>query len=64
MLEEPSYILVITAYKPRKGLNIYKTRELESTSIEIINPKKSNIILGVVYQHPTMDINEFNRLCE
>ena len=29
-------------------------------TLEIINPKKSNIILGVVYRHPTMDLNEFN----
>ena len=41
-------------------MNVYKTHELESTFIETINPKKSNIILGVVYWHPTMDLNEFN----
>ena len=54
------YISNNTAYKPRKDLNIYKTHELASTFIEIINPKKSNIILRVVYRHPTMDLNEFN----
>ena len=54
------YISNNIAYKPRKDLNIYKTHELESTFIEIINQKKSNIIIGVVYQHPTMDLNEFN----
>ena len=54
------YISNSIAYKPRKGLNIYKTHELESTFIEIFNPKKSNIILGVVYQHPTMDLDESN----
>ena len=41
-------------------MNIYKTHELESTFTETINPRKSNIILGVVYRHPTMDLNEFN----
>ena len=41
-------------------MNIYKSHELESTFIKIINPKKSNIILGVVYRHPAMDLNEFN----
>ena len=41
-------------------MNIYKSHELESTFVEIINPKKSNIILGVIYRHPTMDLNEFN----
>ena len=54
------YISNNIAYNPRKDLNIYKTHELESTFIEIFNPKKSNIILGVVYQHRTMDLNEFN----
>ena len=34
------YISNDLAYKPRKDLNIYKTHELESTFIEIINPKK------------------------
>ena len=50
------YISNNIAYKPRKDLNIYKTYELESTFIEIFNPKKSNIILGVVYRHPRMDL--------
>ena len=40
-------------------MKIYKTHELESTFIKIIKPKKSNIILGVTYRHPTMDLNEF-----
>ena len=54
------YISNNIVYKPRKDLNIYKTCELESTFTKIINPKKSNIILSVVYQHPAMDLNEFN----
>ena len=33
---------------------------MESTFIEIINPKKSNIIIGCVYRHPNMDLNDFN----
>ena len=53
------YISNNIAYKPRKDLNIYKTREWESAFVETINPTKSNIILGVVYQHPAMDLNEF-----
>ena len=62
MLEEQSYILVITyiAYKPRKDLNIYKSHELESTFIKIIKSKKLNKVLGVLYRHPTIDANEFN----
>ena len=33
---------------------------MESTFIEIINPKKSDIIIGCIDRHPNMDINEFN----
>ena len=39
------FTLQILSYKPRNDLNIYKKSELESTFAEIINPKKSNIIL-------------------
>ena len=39
---------------------IYKTAELESTFIELINPKKSNVIIGAIYRHPNMDLDEFN----
>ena len=54
------YIANHLAYKPRCDLNIYKNYELESTFIEIINPKKSNIIVGCIYRHPNMELNEFN----
>ena len=30
--------------------------ELESTFIEIANPKKSSIIVRVIYRHPSMDL--------
>ena len=33
---------------------------MESTFIEIVNPKMSNIIVGVIYGHPTMDLTDFN----
>ena len=38
-------------------MNIYKSAELESTFIEIINHKK---LVGCIYRHPAMDLNEFN----
>ena len=44
-------------YKPRKDLEIYRSKELESTFIEIINPKGS--IIGVIYRHPNMDTTQF-----
>ena len=33
---------------------------MESTFIEIVNPKKSNIIVGVICRHPSMDLTDFN----
>ena len=44
----------------KEGQKDYKSAELESTFIEIINYKKSNIIVGCIYRHPAMDLNEFN----
>ena len=41
--------------------NIYKKNELESTFIEIVNPKKSNIIKEGIYRHPSMNLADFNR---
>ena len=46
--------------KPHPGLNIYKSNELEFTFIGIINPKISNIIVGSVYKHPSVDLTDYN----
>ena len=54
------YIANHLSYKCRNNLNIYKKHELESTFIDIINPKKSNIIVGVIYRHPSMNLTDFN----
>ena len=54
------YIANHLSYKCRNDLNIYKKNELESTFIEIVNPKKSNISVGVIYRHPSMDLADFN----
>ena len=43
------YIANHLSYKCRNDINIYMKNELESTFIEIVNPKKSNIIVGVIY---------------
>ena len=48
------------SYKPCQDLNIYNKNELESTFIEIMNPKKSNIIVGTLYKHLSMDLTDFN----
>ena len=54
------YISNNLSYKPRNDLCIYKSTELESTFIEILSPKKTNVIVGCIYRHPHMDLNEFN----
>ena len=47
---------------PRTDLDniMYKSKELESSFIEIINSGKKNIVIGCIYRHPSMDLNEFN----
>ena len=54
------YVANHLAYKPSNDLQIYEKHDLESTFTEIINPKKSNIVIGCIYRHPNMDLNEFN----
>ena len=46
-------------FKPRKDLEIYVSKELESCFVEIINKKTSNEIVGVIYRHPKMDMDTF-----
>ena len=41
-------------------LNIFIQNELESTFTEIVNPKRSNIIVRVIYRYPSMDLTELN----
>ena len=54
------YIANHLSYKYRNDLNIYEKSELESTFIEIVNPRKSNIIVGIIYRHQSMNLNDFN----
>ena len=54
------YIRNHLSYKMRNDLKIYKSFELESTFIEICNPKKTNVIIGCIYKHPNVNINKFN----
>ena len=48
-------------HKSRNDLKSYKANELESTFIEIINSKKSNIIVGCLSKHPVMNVTDFNK---
>ena len=56
------YITNHLSNKTRSDLNIYQKFELESTFVEIINPKKSNIIVGTIFIHPKMDVTGFNNI--
>ena len=55
------YISKSLNYINRQDLNLYKTKELETTFIEVILPKrKRNLVVGTIYRHPCMDADEFN----
>ena len=58
------YIGNYLSYKPRNDFCIYKTAESESIFIELINTKKSNVVIGANYGHPNMDLDESNLLLD
>ena len=45
------------SYKTHPDLAIYKPKKL---FVEVVLPKKSNLIIGCIYKHPCMDICTFN----
>ena len=53
------YVANHLSYKPHPDPNIYKGNQLESIFVEIINPKKSNIVSGRLYKHPDMDVLDY-----
>ena len=55
------YIANHLFYKPRTDLNLNIANQLEFTFVEIINSRKSNIIVGWLYKHPSMDVSDFNK---
>ena len=54
------YINKRHSYKTRPDFAIYKPKKLESIFVEVVLPKKSNLIVGCIYKHPCMDICTFN----
>ena len=54
------YVYQKLSYKSRPDLQIYHTKHLESTFIEILLPDKFNFIIGIVYKHPPMKPYSFN----
>ena len=53
------YVKTGIDFHQRNDLKIYKSKELESVFVEIVNPKGKNTIVGNVYRHPCMDQNLF-----
>ena len=53
------YINKRLSYHLREDLNIYIPGKSESIFIEIVCPKSSNIIVGCIYKHPSLQINNF-----
>ena len=49
------------SYKPHPDLNIHKANQIESTFVEIINPKKSNIVIGGLHKQPNIDVIGFKK---
>ena len=43
---------------------LYIPMKLESTFVELLIKGKKNIVIGCIYKHPKLDINEFNTLFE
>ena len=53
------YISNHLSYKIRSDLCIHTSKELESIFTGVLNPKKKNVIVGCIYRHLHMDVNEF-----
>ena len=49
-------------YKLRKDLQIYKSKELESTLVEVLKSgmPRNNRDIVCIYRHPSMELSEFN----
>ena len=46
-------------HKVRNDLKIYKSKEIESTFIEIIEAKSKSKIIGCIYKHLKTCVSEF-----
>ena len=47
------------SYQLRNNLRLYDPGKSESTFIEIICSKSTNMIVGCIYKHPSLPINDF-----
>jgi hypothetical protein len=46
-------------YVVRGDLTVYASKLLESVFVEVINPNKTNTLIGCIYRHPSLNPNEF-----
>ena len=53
------YINKTLSYQLKNDLKLYHLEKTESTFIEIICSKLTNVIVGCIYKHPTLQINDF-----
>ena len=53
------YINKRLSYQLRDDLRSYDPGKIESTLIEIICSKSTNVIVGCIYKHPAFPINDF-----
>ena len=56
------YINKRISYKLRNDLKLYHPGKIESTFIEIICSKSTNVIVGCIYKHPTLQTNDFKNV--
>ena len=61
MVVLPDCIADNLSYKPRKDLEIYETKKIESTFVEVINKTGKNIIIGCIYKHHTISPKDFTK---
>ena len=54
------YINRKNSHKIQKDLKLYKPHKTESVFVEIIIPKRTNVIVGCIYRHPNNNIDDFN----
>ena len=46
-------------YRSRSNLTLYRSKEIKSSFIEIIESKKKNTIVSFNYKHPNVSVGEF-----
>ena len=54
-----TYIDQNVKYKIREDWKLYKSEEIESIFLEIIKNNQKNVIVGCIYKHPGVAIQEF-----